>query len=208
MTDIERLKLAIPLLQALADGKNLENKASPSETWLAVNAVSLNILADRVLTNPQLYRIAPDPPPNKPSQEWLDKHGVELTGECRVAVTGELTHCIDFGTTKPLYDSGPLTIHTLANVAYSSPRWILRRKPPVEKLEPWTIETVPLPLVVKSISPDASAIYQVAQVNRDGVFLLFKMNSQLEPTMRLCGYTELLEDFVQRDGQPCGRKVT
>lgn len=72
MTREESAKWAA-LLQAQADGKQLQRVAGG--VWMTRELVGSDIIYD----DPDGWRIATDLPP-KPSQEWLDKHGVELTG--------------------------------------------------------------------------------------------------------------------------------
>lgn len=195
MKTSEKLKALAALYEAQESGKQLQ-RAHPSFGW---RDELLIVEVDIDEFEPTLWRVKPEEPP-KPSQEWLDKHGVELTGECRVAVTGELTHCIDFGTTNARYDIDPMVITTIPGIE-CCPRWILRRRPPVEKWEPWTIDDVPLPLVVRSRDQPFGRIVL-------GTILSADDHGQLQaPHGDWITFQTLLEKYVQRDGQPCGRKV-
>lgn len=64
--------------------------------------------------------ITPIEPP-KPPQDWLDKHGVELTGECRLVRAGDLYYSLAYSHVALCrYDHDEL----------SGRYWILRKKEP------------------------------------------------------------------------------
>lgn len=72
MTREESLAWA-KLLQAQGEGKQLQKRCKSDTYWKndTLDAVEMNI------SPVQWWRIAPDLPP-KPSQEWLDQHGLEI----------------------------------------------------------------------------------------------------------------------------------
>ncbi len=70
-------------------------------------------------------------------------------------------------------------------------RWIA--EPADEVVEPWTLDTVPMPLVVKR--------------RRDGKLCTITCADHAQVGLGGAGgmdYAALLRDYVQRDGQPCG----
>lgn len=78
-------------------------------------------------SNSDWYYITPILPP-KPPQDWLDKHGVELTGECRVvnhSETGSVIFAFADGEAYRICE----------NSWISTPAWILRKKAPPETVD-------------------------------------------------------------------------
>ena len=181
MTREESAKWAA-LLQAQADGKQLQRVAGG--VWMPRELVGSDIIYD----DPDGWRIATDLPP-KPSQEWLDNHGVELTDEFRYP-GGDLHAPMNADLTPAEDDAPKQGCICIGN------RWILRRRAP--QVRPWTIDTVPMPLVVKS---RAGTIYQVVCVHKDGVDIAcHKSSTELT-------YKWLLDAYTQRYGSPCGEVV-
>ena len=177
MTDTERIKMALPLLQALADGKQLQFRM-PNDEWRA-----MELDCDAVLEQPTSYRIAPDLPP-KPSQKWLDTYGMELTGECREPIQD--------GTTLHFWheDAAP---QTYSSGLVKENAWILRKREP--RYAPWTLETVPMPFPQIEIR---GHITEVEWADDVGV----KLRDGWQHT-----YASLFREGKTRDGLPCGRRV-
>lgn len=187
MTDTERIKMALPLLQALADGKQLQFRM-PNDEWRA-----MELDCDAVLEQPTSYRIAPDLPP-KPSQEWLDKHGMEIDGDSprRIEKDGEIF--------APIVFDYPPIIRTAERYEekslFGGCRWILRKIAKREPLyEPWTIETVPSPFPQIEIR---GHITEVEWADEFGV----KLRDGWRHT-----YASLFREGKTRDGLHCGRRV-
>lgn len=193
MKTSERLKQLAALHEAQDAGKTTQYWHL-YDGWVdrRIEAISLNEFL------PHCWRVKPDEPA-KPSQEWLDKHGVELTGECRVAVDGELTHSVDFGTANARYDLGPMIITTIQGVE-CCPRWILRRKQP--EYVPWTIEewNERVGTVVQSTNPTNKCRFVITQTNGTCIWIGGQL-SGFYPDQAFAG-------FEQLDGSPCGRRVT
>lgn len=188
----ESAKIA-ELFKAHAEGKSFEGLVSGK--WYAGVPTEICLAC-----TPHLWRIAPELPP-KPSQEWLDKHGVELTGEFRIPVNGEIwvsenndeaLHLPSGGEVPPYYGIGA--------------RWILRKRAPA--VNPWTIETVPMPLVLKRKYD--STLWVVVSARTDGVLTCgthddsLGFNTQANASIMRHSWKWLMDKFTHRDGSPCG----
>lgn len=193
MTDTERIKMALPLLQALADGKQLQFRM-PNDEWRA-----MELDCDAVLDQPTSYRIAPDLPP-KPPQEWMDKHGVEIDGDSprRIEKDGEIF--------APIVFDYPPIIRTAERYEekslFGGCRWILRKiAKPKPRYEPWDFQTVPMPLPV--IFRGGTG-YQIVAVFPVGFATIGGQQRGWKPDIHAWND---LQHYAQRDGLPCGRRV-
>lgn len=176
MTREESAKWAA-LLQAQADGKPLEYMDWNHGEWVPASLRPTDFGG-----SPEKWRIAPDLPP-KPSQEWLDKHGVELTGECRRPTENELTCCAHEGWEVPQRCEFPET--------WKTPYWILRRRAPVVK--PLSLSHDHLGMCIVRKDNTGSGIISGI---RDGQFII--------PGWGKAPPAELARDWTRLDGSPCG----
>lgn len=71
---------------------------------------------------PECYFIEGVDIPPQPTRDWLDKHGVELTGECRRPMHKDLWH----GMSGKLWGPGEGNVASIGD--FSGRRWIVKRK--------------------------------------------------------------------------------
>ncbi len=192
MTREESAKWAA-LLQAQADGKQIQYQYADL-TWHDVTITDISGILTR-------WRIAPDLPP-KPSQEWLDYAN---NWNCDIiewsysppagALCGSMLSGFGSPSGIPALRAEPFFCEAQLNGSTDG-RWILRRRAPVVK--PWTIDTVPMPLVV--IHKQAGRLAVCVSADKDGVWLI----SNTLGGVIIVTYANLIRDFTQRDGSPCG----
>lgn len=150
---------------------------------------------------PDRWRIAPDLPP-KPSQEWLDKHGVEIVAG---PMSSERARG-DYPTNQVawLFSANEwVSTYSPAKDCFSAGDvdnvYVIRRRAP--QVKPWTIDTVPMPLVVK---PRATGnLIAILAAKSECVVMLHTDDGKTTSAT----YDELREHFTQRDGSPCGEVV-
>ena len=129
-----------------------------------------------------------------------------LTGEFREPLPGELVPI------KKDHEYEPLK--ACDGWLSPGPRWILRRRVPqdrshaprgrrrVPQVRPWTIDTVPMPLVTRC---KATGILHVSVLADDNGVAMHAHNAPY--IVFPISYSDLLENDEQRDGSPCGEVV-
>lgn len=174
------------LLLAIADGKYVEVKLH-DRNWIGPVQVILTV--DMAMLDPERYRIVERGP--KPTQEWLDERGFELTGEYRPWKNGDHFY-------SSANDLGIGTIDCKVNddndYAYWS-RWILRKKEPAYR--PYEDDPNRAGGLVRMV---------VILKHTGDRFLIGWSNGSM---VGLAGYGEvtlqhLFERFTFLDGTPCG----
>jgi len=152
--------------------------------FMAARADMLSIMHDA------LAELDAEELPVKPPQEWLDARRMELTGECKAPVWGELH--VFFNSYNQWWGVSELTA--------ISKCWMLRKREP--KWRPWKDATeVPDNLMIRG-KHCADGTYFHPLVHGDGVTWL-NVKTHLEEHLL---YDELFRVYVQRDGSPCGAK--
>lgn len=149
----------------------------------------------------------------RPSQTELDKHNVDI-------VAGPLPWA---EAKKTWPDSKACWCHprtetwwfTTLELRYCgdsvNPVYTYIVSPRALKVKPWTLDTVPLPLVVKRKSD--MAIFTISAAVEEGITIVGKFSTGLpvgvmHPASIVSHTWEmLLENFTQRDGSPCGEIV-
>lgn len=191
----EVLRKAAERLMAAADGKKLEGTSARGWVPLMFDASQYPV----VTLGGDTIRIAPDLPP-KPSQEWLDKLGIELlygpmshldAQRCHPdAITIWVSGADEwFFTETPARDCWKAVIPATV--------YVVRKR--TTQVRPWTLATVPMPLVVRpknggSINCGFGGFELGVWIGcSGGVMQVF--------------WDELLANYEQRDGSPCGEVV-
>ena len=201
MTREESAKWAA-LLQAQADGKQLEYKTVFGSYVPAELGRS-----DLEHGSADNWRIAPDLPP-KPSQRIMDviaKFGCEIDriGHFRIGDLILTPGCFSASQPNAYEDVGSDVMFVWeadrdqGEDVMDAQYIILRRRVP--QVKPWTLSTVPMPLVTRC---KGTGILHVAVLaDENGV----AMHAYNEPyRVRFVAYESLLEADEQRDGSPCG----
>lgn len=122
-----------------------------SGKWVMARVGVLSCYSENVFITPIL--------PPKPPQDWLDKHGVELTGECRVVNKSE-TGSVIFAA---LTDYGAYILWE--NAWVSKPAWILRKKaPPKPETVDVEIKTSKYDGWLEATNPNNDSTYTLASM--------------------------------------------
>jgi hypothetical protein len=143
------------------------------------------------IPNDYKYEIEQELPP-KPPQEWLDRKGVELTGECREPrVTDNAYASYSY---QDIWRQGIdklFATHPDIKNHYNGKRWILRKKAP--KVIPW-----------------GRAEWERVGMVRGG-YASNLVECVTDVHVQIQGYTythkEASEQYTQVDGKPCTKKV-